>query len=162
MTSATKQEKMKIMTLKNAFNYFESLVSKTSKKSERKVYQEFIRIITSLEKRDLSETEIQSVETQLDALDLNSTSANTRKYFKKALEQFKKYLKETFSLTTKAYYAEMGTALGMSFGVMFGLVFLSSFERSMGLSLGMMVGMFIGLIIGRQMDSQAEAAGNMI
>ena len=150
------------MTLKKAFDYFDSLASKTSKKSEIKVYQEFTRIITSLEKRELSETELQSIETQLDALNLNSTSAKSRKYFKKALEQFKKYLKEAFSLTTKEYYAEMGTAVGMSFGLLFGVVFLSSFERSAGMSLGMVIGMVIGLIIGRQMDSQAEAAGNMI
>ena len=38
------------MTLKNATNFFESLVSETSKKSEIKVYQEFIQIITGLDR----------------------------------------------------------------------------------------------------------------
>jgi tetrahydromethanopterin S-methyltransferase subunit G len=162
LSSATKQEKIKIMTLRNAHDYFERLIARTNKKSEIKVYKEFVRIITRLEKRELTETEIQLIETYLDALNLNSTSANTRKYFNNALEQFEKFLKETFSLTTKDYYTKIGTALGISFGILFGTVFLSSLERSMGLSLGMMAGMFIGLTIGRMMDSHAEASGNMV
>lgn len=89
------------MTLKNAINYFESLVAETIRISEIKVYQEFIQIITSLEKKGLSENEIQSIETELDSLNLRSNPLKRKKYFKKALSDFKKYLKDTFSLTTK-------------------------------------------------------------
>jgi hypothetical protein len=160
--SATNQENIKIMTLKNAFNFFESLVSETSKKSEIKVYQEFIQIITGLEKKNLSESEIQSIETELGSLNLKSNPENRKKYFKKALSKFEKYLKDTFSLTAKGYYTKMGIGLGTSFGILFGVVFLSSLERSMGISLGMIGGMFIGLTIGRNMDSQAKTAGNML
>jgi len=162
MTSATKQEKIKIMTLKNALNYFESLVSESSKKSEIKVYEEFIHIITGLEKRDLSDSEIQSIEVTLDELKLNSISTNNKKYFTKALQQFKKYLKDTFSLTTKGYYTNMGIGLGSLFGVVFGIVVLSSFDRSLGISLGLTFGMVIGLIIGRYLDAQAMASGKMV
>ncbi len=150
------------MTLKNAFNFFESLVSETRRKSEIKVYQEFIQIITGLEKRNLSESEIQSIETELDSLNLKSDPKNRKKYFRKALSTFETYLKDTFSLTSKGYYTKMGVGLGSSFGILFGVVILSSFERSMGISLGMMIGMFIGLTIGRYMDSQAKTAGNML
>jgi hypothetical protein len=150
------------MKLKNAFNYFESLISKTSKKSEIKVYQEFIQIITSLEKRNLSETEIHSIEKELDTLDLSSTTPNNKKFFNKELKQFKKYLKDTFSLTTKGFYTSIAIVLGSSFGILFGVLFLSSLERSLGISLGIIGGMFIGLTIGRNMDSQAEAAGNLL
>lgn len=150
------------MTLKNAVNFFESLVSGTDKKSEIKVYQEFIQIITGLEKRNLSETEINLIETELDALDLNSTANSNIKYYKKALRHFQKYLKDTFSLTTKGHYTNMGIGLGLAFGVLFGIVFLSSLERSLGISLGISLGMIIGLIIGLQMDAQAKASGNLI
>ncbi len=146
------------MTLKNALNYFESLVSETSKKSETKVYHEFIQIITRLEKRNLSETEIQSLEIELDALNLNTTTKN----FNKVLKQFKKYLKDTFSLTPKGYYTNLGIALGSSFGLLFGVIALSGFERSVGISLGISFGMLIGLTIGRTVDSKAEAAGNLL
>lgn len=150
------------MTLKNALNYFDSLVSETSKKSEIKVYQEFIHIISSLGERDLSETEIQSIETTLDELRLNSLNADNKKYFTKALQRFKKYLKDTFSLTTTGYYTNMGIVLGSSFGIIFGIVLLSNFERSLGIAYGIALGMVIGLIIGHNLDSQAKASGRMI
>lgn len=150
------------MTLENALTYFKSLVSESSKRSEIKIYQEFNQIIANLEKRNLSETEIQSIETKLDALDLNSTTTNNKKYFNKALNQFKKYLKDTFSLTTKGYYTNMGIGLGASFGIIFGIVVLSSFEQSLGISMGIALGMLVGLIIGRNLDSQAKASGKMV
>ena len=150
------------MTLKNALNYFESLVSETSKKSETKVYQEFIQVITGLEKRNLSEAEIQSIEIELDALNLNSTTKNNKKYFNKALRQFKKYLKDTFSLTSKGYYTNLYSGLGLSFGLLFGVAILSNLERSLGISLGLIGGMLIGLIIGRNMDSKAVAEGRVL
>lgn len=115
-----------------------------------------------MEKRDLSETEIQSIERKLESLDLNSTTANNKKYVSKALQQFKKYLKDTLSLTAKGHYTNLGIGLGLSFGILFGLVFLSSFERSLGIAFGIGFGMLIGLIIGRNMDSQAKASGKTI
>jgi hypothetical protein len=150
------------MTLKNAVTHFESLVAETTKKSEIKVYQDFIQILSSLEKRDLSETEIQAIETVLDSLDINTTTAHHKKHYIKALQQFKKYLKDTFSLTTKGYYSNLGVGLGMSFGVLFGVVVLGSLERSMGISLGISLGMLIGLLIGRHLDAQAEASGMLV
>ena len=150
------------MTLKSALNHFESLVAGTTKKSEIKVYREFIQILSSLEKRDLSETEIQAIETELDALDLNTATAHHKKQYKKALQQFKKYLKDTLALTTKGYYTNLGVGLGMSFGVLLGVVVLGSLERSMGISLGISLGMLIGLFIGRHLDAQAEASGMLV
>jgi len=150
------------MTLQDALNYFKNLESETTKRSEIKVYQKFIQILTSLENRDLSDSEIQSIEQELDALDLNSTTTNNKKYFNKAFKQFQKYLKDTFSLTTKGYYTNIGIGLGVSFGVVFGIVVLSSFERSLGISFGITLGMLIGLIIGRNLDSQAMASGKIV
>jgi hypothetical protein len=62
------------MTLNKACNLFESLISESDKKSAKKVYQEFIQILSSLESKDLSKIETQSIEQKLDALDLNSNS----------------------------------------------------------------------------------------
>ena len=146
------------MTLKNALDHFKNLESKTTKKSEIKIYRKFIQILTSLENSDLLDSEIQSIEQQLDVLQLN---ANTTKN-KKALKQFLKYLKDTFSLTPKGYYTNLGIGLGSSFGIIFGIVVLSNFERSLGISFGIALGMLIGLVIGRNLDSQAKDAGKMI
>ncbi|MFT4758248.1 MAG: mevalonate kinase [Flavobacteriales bacterium] len=150
------------MTVQEAFNFFETLTSETTKKSEIKVYQEFLHILTELKVRVFSKDEIQSIETELDRLNLKSNPDNRKKYFKKALSKFEKYLKDTFSLTAKGYYTTLGIGLGSSFGILFGIVFLSSFERSLGISLGICIGMLIGLIIGRNMDAQAKTAGNVL
>lgn len=150
------------MTLKNALDHFNRLVSESSKKSEIKVYQEFINLVAGLEEKNLTQTEIRSIETELNALDFKPTTTNKKKYFSKALKQFKKYLKDTFSLVTKGYYTNLGLALGSSFGVLIGTVFLSSLERSLGISLGISIGTLIGLLIGSNLDFQAKASGKMV
>jgi hypothetical protein len=150
------------MTLKNALDNFEAMLADTSKKSEIKVYQEFIQILRSLQESNLSETEIQAIETELDALDWNSNATNRKKHLKKALSQFKEYLKDTFSLTPPGYYTNMGIGLGSAFGILFGIVVLARFERSLGIALGIGIGMSIGMVIGRTLDSQAKASGKMI
>ncbi|ADR21302.1 hypothetical protein [Marivirga tractuosa] len=73
------------MTLKNAINFFESLEAETNRKSEKKVYQEFVQIITSLQKKDLPESDIQSIETELDNFNLKSNSVNRKNIIKKRL-----------------------------------------------------------------------------
>lgn len=147
------------MTLQDALTYFKNLASK---KSEIKVYQHFIQVLTSLQNRDLSDPERAAIEQELDALDLNSASSHSHAYVTKALKQFQKFLKDAFSLTTKNHYTNIGLGLGMSFGVVFGILFFSNLERSLGVALGISLGMVIGLIIGRTLDSQAKAAGRMI
>lgn len=150
------------MTLKKARDYFQRLVSETSNKSEIKIYQEFIRIISRLEKRDLSDPEIKAIETELTSLDLISDTPRNKRFYKKALAHFEKYLKDTFSLITKDYYVKSGIALGMTFGLLFGIVFLSRLERSMGIAVGMSLGMFIGLVIGRNLDAQASSSNRIV
>lgn len=150
------------MTLKNALNFFESLLPETSRKSEIKVYQEFIEIITSLDKKVLSENEIKSIETKLDHLNLKSDPEHRKKYFKKSLNDFKKYLKDTFSLTPKGYYTTLYGGLGLSFGLLFGVAILSNLEHSLGISLGLIGGMVVGSIMGRNKDTVAKTTGKML
>ena len=150
------------MTLQEAYNFFESLKTETTKKSEIKVYEKFLHILSELKIRALSQNEIHSIETELDSLNLESNLENRKNHFKKALTKFEKYLKDTFTLTTKGYYTERSIGYGVLFGVVAGVLFGERFEKSLGLSLGISIGMLIGAFIGRHMDSQAKAAGNML
>lgn len=149
------------MTLKDALNFFESLKTETTKKSEIKVYEKFIYNLSELENRAFSEEQIHSLEKELVSLDLNSNPANRKKFFKKALSKFERYLKEILSLTTKGYYKHLYGGLGLSFGVMFGVAIFSNLG-SLGISLGLIGGMVVGAIIGRNKDAEAEAAGNTL
>ncbi len=150
------------MTLQEAYTFFESLKSNTTKKSEMKVYEKFLHILNGLKIREFSKDEIQFIETELDRLDLKSNPQNKKKYYNKAFTQFESYLKDTFSLTTKGYYTNLGMILGMAFGAAFGAVIFFAFERSMGITFGISFGMIIGLIIGAYMDSRVKTTGNQL
>ena len=150
------------MTINEAHTFFEGLKAEAKKKSERKIYEQFQRVLSGLRNKDLSTQEIQLIETELDRLDLRTTPANQKKYFKTALRKFKKYLLDTFKLITKGYYAEMGIALGLNFGILFGIIILSDLERSTGIAVGLAVGMAAGVIIGGRMDARAMKEGRVI
>lgn len=150
------------MTLQEACNFFKSLTTKTTKKSEIKVYEKFLYILNELKTRQFSKDEIHSLEMELDRLNLNSNPENRKKFVEKALSEFEKYLKDELSLAPKGFYTNLGIGLGSFFGILFGIVFLSSLERSLGIALGLSIGMLSGLIIGRNMDSQAKTAGKML
>ncbi|GGK56235.1 MULTISPECIES: hypothetical protein [Flavobacteriaceae] len=150
------------MTQKNALNFFESLKTETTKKSEIKVYNEFIEILKKLEKRAFTTDQIHSIEMVLDSLNLKSNPVNRKKFFKNALSKFENYLKDEFSLTSKGYYTTLYGGLGLVFGLLFGVAILSNLERSLGISLGLIGGMVIGSIMGRSKDAQAKEFGNML
>lgn len=150
------------MTLKNSINFFESLKTETTKKSEIKVYEKFIYNLNALKNRAFSKDEIQSIEMELASLNLKSNPQNRKKFFKKALSKFEGYLKDTFSLTSKGYYTNLSVSFGILFGVVIGVLIGERFEKSLGISFGICIGMFIGVFIGSRMDSKAKATGNML
>lgn len=150
------------MTLQEAITIFESLKTETTNKHEIKVYEKYLHIITGLKNRVFSKDEIESIEAKLEDLNLKSNPENRKKYFKKALSKFEKYLKDTFSLTSEGYYTNLYSGLGLSFGLLFGVAILSNLERSLGISLGLIGGMLVGSIMGRKKDSQAKSAGNVL
>jgi hypothetical protein len=164
VVSATNQENIKIniMTLQEAHNFFESLKTETTEKSEIRIYEKFMHILSELRTRELSNDKIQSIEIELDSLYLKSNPENKVKYFKKALSKFEGFLKDSFSLISNGYYTKLGIGLGTSFGILFGVVLLSSFERSLGISFGLIIGMLIGLIIGRTMDTNAISENRVL
>jgi len=150
------------MTLQEAQIFFQKLRTETTKKPEIKVYNQFIDILKKLENREFSTDEIQSIEEELDSLNLKSNPENKKKFFKKAFSKFEGFLKDTFSLTSKGHYTNLSVSLGILFGVVFGVLIGERFEKSLGLSFGICMGIFIGAYIGRRKDAQAKIAGKML
>jgi len=150
------------MTLKETSNFIESLKKDTTNNSEIKVYKELLYILYRLKIREFSKEEINSIETELEGFNLKSDPENKKAYFKKALNKFKKYLKDTFSLTSKGYYTNMGITLGSGFGVVAGIIIGERFEKSLGISVGISIGMLIGLFVGRSMDAKAKNENRML
>lgn len=150
------------MTLQETYFFFEGLKTTSTNKHEIKIYEKFIHILSKLKVREFSENEIESIETELDHLNLKSNPEYRKKHFKKALTKFEKFLKDTFSLTSEGYYTNLYGGLGTLFGVVAGVVFGERFEKSLGLALGISIGLVIGSFVGRYMDSQAKTAGNLL
>ena len=150
------------MTLQAAYDFFESLKIKTTKKSEIKVYEKFLHILSELKSREFSNDEVQSIESKLDSLNLESNLANNTKQLKKTLKEFEEYLKENHSLISMGYYTNIGVSTGAAFGVVLGVVFGARFERSLGLAVGISIGMLIGLFMGRYMDAKAKSENRIL
>ena len=128
----------------------------------QRVYFNFLHILSELKIREFSKDDIQSIETELDSLKLESNPGNRKKYWNKRLKEFNEYLKNKHSLISAGYYTGIGVSMGTAFGVVAGVIFGERFEKSLGLALGISIGMFIGAIIGRSMDAKAKSEGRMI
>jgi len=150
------------MTIQETYNFIESLKNDTTKKPEIKVYEELLHILSRLKIREFSKNEINSIETEIDSLNLQSKPENRKKHYKKALSKFQKYLKNTFSLTSKGYYTKLGVQLGSSFGIVAGIIIGERFEKSLGIALGIGIGMLIGVFVGRSMDAKAKSENRVL
>ena len=115
------------MNISETSELLNTLLSKTDKKSEKKVYNCFIRTLSSLKKKDLTENQSQLIQEKLSSLNLKVTTENRKKYYKQQLSEFKAFLKNEFSFTTEKYYTEMGMIYGMIFGSGMGLSIWSLF-----------------------------------
>lgn len=150
------------MTIQDACSLLETIKKEAKRKQEIKTYDRFLYILTELNKREFSMAEIQSIETELDSLNIKSSPENRKTHIKKALNKFEKYLNNTFSLITSSYYTTLGIGLGASFGTVLGVVFMNSQGNSSGIGIGIAIGISIGIAIGHSMDAKAKAAGKVL
>lgn len=150
------------MNINEASDFLKVLMSETKKKSEIKIYKDFLGILSSLTHRGLAEKELQAIDKKLTNLDLKANPEKRKKYLKHRLQEFISYLKKDFSLIIEGYYTTLGMAIGPGFGMVFGVTFLSFIERSLGMTYGMIGGIILGYIIGRYMDSKAEKENRVL
>ena len=139
------------MRINETSEFLERLLSESDKKSEIKVYQSFIDILTALKNRELTQEDVKSIEEELDILKLKEYPENKKKYLRRKLNEFKKFLKDEFSLISEGYYTSIG--IGMTIGIAIGT---SIFGPESGVALGIIFGLVLGLVIGRNMDNKAE------
>lgn len=140
------------MTINKAKDYLNTLLNTSTTKSEIRVYQKFVLVLTGLENRNLSNGQINLIEQKLTALELNQQTKNRKRYIGKKLNTFVTYLDTAFSFILKDHFANYGLSIGMVFGVAIGTAI---FRDSGGSTTGMCIGMFIGYIIGLYLDNEA-------
>jgi hypothetical protein len=141
------------MKIKETLNFFLNLKNDTVEKSEIKVYDKYIRILSDLKNRDLTQNQIQSIESELEVLNLNIESNNRKKHFTKKLTEFEKFLKDKLSLIPEGHY--------MSYGMIFGILAGALLQFYVGIY-SLIAGMLIGMVIGAIMDSEARKQGRVL
>jgi ABC-type phosphate transport system permease subunit len=142
------------MRIDEASEFFKSLLSDTHSKSEQNIYENFIEILNDLKNRKLTEKQLQSMEEKLEFLNLEVNPLNKNKYYRLKLSEFKKYLKDKFTLISQGYYTAIGVSLGVAFGAAFGSLY--------GMGIGVAFGMIIGLIIGVYQDYEARKQNRVL
>lgn len=154
------------MNINETSKLFNKLLSQTDKKAEKKLYNCFIRVLSSLKNKNLTENQLQLIQEKLSSLNLKTTTENRKKYYKKSLSEFKGFLKNEFSFTTEKYYTEIGMVYGMSLGTGIGLSIGTAINQqigtSIGLSIGTGIGMAIGIMYGARKDDEAKRLGRVI
>lgn len=135
------------MKINETLDYVVELRNKNDKKYDKCIYDKFIGILSNLKNRDLTNNQLESIETKLDTLNLNIETENKKKYLGSKLEEFIKFLKDKLSLISEGHYTGYGTSFGMLIGV------LLKFRVGVYSLLG---GMVIGMVIGGIMDSEAR------
>jgi F0F1-type ATP synthase assembly protein I len=155
-----------MMNINKTSELLNTLLSQTDKKSEKKVYNCFIRTLSSLNNRDLTEDQSQLIQEKLSSLNLNTVPENRKKIYKQKLSEFKAFLKNEFSFTSAKYYTEtwmvygmiFGTGIGISIGTAIGV----GLGTSIGLSIGTVVGMVLGMIYGTRKDAETKRQGRVL
>ena len=154
------------MSINDTSELLNILLSQTDKKTEKKVYNGFIRTLSSLKKKDLTENQLQLIQEKLSSLNLKIKTENNKKYYKQKLSEFKIFLKKEFLFTTEKYYTELGMIYGMIFGTGIGLSIGTAINpvlgTSIGLSVGTGVGMVLGMVYGARKDADAKRQGRVI
>ncbi len=154
------------MNISLASELLNTLLSQTDKKSEKKVYNCFIRTLSSLNNRDLNEDQSQLIQEKLSSLNLNTITENRKKFYKQKLSEFKAFLKNEFSFTAAKYYTETWMVYGMIFGtgigISIGTAYGTGLGTSIGLSIGTGVGMVLGMMYGARKDAEAKRQGRVI
>ena len=143
-----------------------TLRSETDKKSKKKVYNCFIRTLSSLKNRDLTETQSQLIQKELSSLHLNIEKENRKIFYKQKLSEFKTFLKNEFSFTSAKYYTEIWMVYGMIFGTGIGILVGTAIGAGLGISIGLSIGtgfgMVLGMIYGARKDAEAKRQGRVI
>lgn len=129
-----------------------------------KIYALFTKLLSELEKRELPDEIVVSINKDIDEINSVTNSGNElRKQIKQRLQRIIKLLEKNLKLVPKNYYRNMWMVLGMSvFGVPMGVAFGTSLGNMGYLAIGLPIGLAIGIGVGDGMDKKALKEGRQL
>ena len=128
------------------------------------LYAQFKKLLTDLEKRELGDEIVVSINKDIDEINSIDFSGNElRKQFKQTLLKIIKLLEKELKLFPKNYYRNMWMTLGMAvFGIPMGVAFGTSLGNMAYLGIGLPIGMAIGIGVGDGMDKKTLNEGRQL
>lgn len=150
-----------IMKIKETLIFFLNLKNESVEKAEIKIYDKYIGILSDLKNRDLTQNQIEAIETELENLNLNAEPDNRKKDYKQKLFNFRELLKDKLYLVSEGYYAGIGAGIGIVLGSIFSMLF-QSILSAYSLLIGINGGMILGMILGGFRDSEAKRQGRVL
>ncbi len=129
-----------------------------------KSYNQFVKLLNELKKRELSEDLIKSVNLSVDKINSSTlTSKQLIKFIKKEQSSILKQIEKEHKIVPKNYYRNLWLPLGMSaFGLPIGVVLGLSVGNIGLLAIGLPIGMAIGLAFGSSLDKKALNEGRQL
>lgn len=150
----------------DAIKLFNKLTTEATTKYEKKIHGNFIKILTNLEKRELTSQDVSSIEDKLESLELSTPNSKRKRFYATKYNELTAYLKKEFSLVPEGHYTQMFMLYGIMFGPGIGLTMGMAIDVAIGvgigLSIGTGVGMSIGLALGAMKDAEAKKQGQVL
>ncbi|MFT5337276.1 MAG: hypothetical protein ACI9YL_001278 [Luteibaculaceae bacterium] len=153
------------MSIPNTIQFCQDLITNPTHKSELKLGRKFLRVMLSLQNRDLEEPQLGYVEKYLSALDLPENRLKGRKVLCKKVNGFLSHLRTEYNWVEEGYYAGKGMIFGMIYGSGLGITvgsIIGGNGFALGVSMGPGIGMVIGMSVGGTMDARAKKEGRVL
>lgn len=136
---------------------------KTHKRVNRKI-QEFEKLISELNKRELPEDVVIQLNTEIELLNaIDTESKKLKTHLRKSMQKIIKILEKSLNLVVKNHYQMRWMVLGLAvFGVPFGVIFGNATGNMGLLGIGIPIGMIVGMAIGAGLDKKALSEGRQL
>lgn len=134
--------------IKSTIIYLKKQLSKTSDKSEIKTFNAFIKILTGLREKNLSEEHREVTESFIQYLELEKIPSFNKLAFQQKLVELKKFLKTRLGLIPNNFY----TTWTLGFGGSFALAFSVQSGIDPYLKIGVISMALLSLLLGILMD----------
>jgi len=107
--------------LKGTIVFLKKQLSKTNEKSEIKTFEKFINIINNLIEKELTPTQLESVESYIHYLELEKIPSFSNEIFNQKLIKIKKYIKTKLKFVPTNFYTTRAISFAIPFSIAFSI-----------------------------------------
>ncbi len=143
--------------LKGTIIFLKKQLFKTIDRAEFKTFENFIKILSNLKEKELSQEQLDNIEIYIKYLALEKIPSFNNEIFKQKLASFKKFLRRKMKFVPYNYYTTFGVSFAISFAVGFGIDAGISITNKLIVISAVSLLIFIGIIIDASIKRQERA-----